>query len=208
MQNLTHEGLEIRVDLGTPGRIGFVWNGRATSKEPGKVLTPFFDRALTLALETGSWIEMHFEDLQHFNSSTIAAVIQFINSAHSRHVDVVSMVVGELVENALKHGAWNGDADPKGAEARLRISGAPSGVQIEVTNPLPLGANPQVLFSMLDRIRAAATPQDAYVERLREVARDVTVRGGLGLMRIAYEASASLTAAVAEDRITVRASLD
>jgi hypothetical protein len=43
MQNLLHEGLEIRVDLGTPGRIGFVWNGRATSKEPGKVLTPFFD---------------------------------------------------------------------------------------------------------------------------------------------------------------------
>ena len=75
--------------MGTPGRIGFVWNGRATSKEPGKVLTPFFDRALTLALETGSWIEMHFEDLEHFNSSTIAAVIQFINSAHSRHVDVV-----------------------------------------------------------------------------------------------------------------------
>jgi len=122
--------------------------------------------------------------------------------------EVVSMVVGELVENALKHGAWNGDADPKGAQARLRISGAPSGVQIEVTNPLPLGAHPEVLFSMLDRIRAAATPQDAYVERLREVARDVTVRGGLGLMRIAYEASASITAVVAEDRITVRASLD
>jgi len=40
-----------------------------------------------MALETGSWIEMHFEDLEHFNSSTIASVIQFINAAHSRHVE-------------------------------------------------------------------------------------------------------------------------
>jgi len=89
MQNLNHEGLDIRVDLGTSGRIGLTWNGRATSKEPGKVLSPFFDDALNLAQRTSSWIEMHFEDLEHFNSSTIAAVIQFINAAHSRHVDVV-----------------------------------------------------------------------------------------------------------------------
>jgi len=89
MQNLHHEGLDIRVDLGTSGRIGLAWNGRATSKEPAKILGPFFDDALNLAQQTSSWIEMHFEDLEHFNSSTIAAVIQFINAAHSRHVDVV-----------------------------------------------------------------------------------------------------------------------
>lgn len=122
--------------------------------------------------------------------------------------EVVSMVVGELVENALKHGAWDGDAEPKGTPARLRIQGAPAGVQIEVSNPLPQGSDPKLIFSMLDRIRAAPTPQDAYVERLREVARDVTLRGGLGLMRIAFEANASLTATVAENQITVRAAVD
>ncbi len=121
--------------------------------------------------------------------------------------EVVSMVVGELVENALKHGAWDGDAEPKGAPARLRILSEAAGVQVEVTNPLPEGADPQLVFSMLDRINTAATPQDAYVARLREVARDVTVRGGLGLMRIAYEASASITAVVAQNQITVRASV-
>lgn len=119
--------------------------------------------------------------------------------------EVVSMVVGELVENALKHGAWNSDAEPTGASARLRISSAAEGVRIEVSNPLPPGADPKPILSMLDRIRAAPTPQDAYVERLREVARDVTLRGGLGLMRIAFEANASLTAVVAERQITVRA---
>lgn len=122
--------------------------------------------------------------------------------------EMVSMVVGELVENALKHGAWNGDAEPKGAEARMRISGITAGVEVEVTNPLPLGTAPQVLFAMLDRIRGAATPQDAYVERLREVARDATLRGGLGLLRIAYEASASITATVEGNQLTVRAHLE
>jgi len=122
--------------------------------------------------------------------------------------EVVSMVVGELVENALKHGAWNGEVQPGGGEARLRISSAESGVQVEVTNPISLGAHPETLFALLERIRAAPSPQEAYVERLREVARDVTVRGGLGLMRIAYEASAALTAQLTRDRITVRASLD
>ena len=121
--------------------------------------------------------------------------------------EMVSMVVGELVENALKHGFWSGDAEPKGTEARMRISGASAGVEVEVSNPLPMGFAPQVLFSMLDRIRVAATPQDAYVERLREVARDASARGGLGLMRIAYEASASLTATVDGNRLTVRARL-
>jgi hypothetical protein len=122
--------------------------------------------------------------------------------------EVASMVVGELVENALKHGAWDGDAEPKGAPARLRIRSIPPGVEIEVTNPLPLGSDPRLVFSMLERIRAAPTPQDAYVERLREVARDVTVRGGLGLMRIAYEANASITAVVDQSQITVRAAME
>lgn len=89
MQNLHHEGLEIRVDMGTPGRLGFEWTGRSSSREPARVLNPFFERALTLAVETRCYVEMHFEQLEHFNSSTIAAVIQFINSAHSRGVDLV-----------------------------------------------------------------------------------------------------------------------
>lgn len=122
--------------------------------------------------------------------------------------EMVSMVVGELVENALKHGAWNGDAEPKGNEARMRISGTRDGVEVEVTNPLPGGTPPVVLFSMLDRIRGAASPQDAYVDRLREVARDASIRGGLGLLRIAYEASASITATVDGDTLTVRARMD
>jgi hypothetical protein len=122
--------------------------------------------------------------------------------------EVVSMVVGELVENALKYGAWNGAAEPKGTEARLRISGRPAGVEIEVKNPLPAGANTALLFTMLERIKAAPSPQEAYVERLREVARDATASSGLGLMRIAYEAGCNLSASVEGSTICVKALVD
>lgn len=122
--------------------------------------------------------------------------------------ELVSMVVGELVENALKYGAWNGDATLKGAEARLRISGHSNAVEVEVTNPLPAGSSTANLFAMLDRIRQAPSPQDAYVERLREVARDTSATGGLGLMRIAYEASCNLAAVVNGNTLSVRAMLD
>jgi len=122
--------------------------------------------------------------------------------------EVVSMVVGELVENALKYGAWNGDAEPKGTEARLKISGRTTGVEIEVKNPLPAGANTGLLFSMLERIKQAPSPQEAYVERLREVARDATASSGLGLMRIAYEAGCALSASVDGSTMCVRALVD
>ena len=89
IQNLDYEGLTIQVDQTAGGRLTFIWKGRSTSREPGKVLTPYFERALVEASDLRYAIEMHFEDLEHFNSSTIAAVIQFINSAHSRNVDLV-----------------------------------------------------------------------------------------------------------------------
>jgi hypothetical protein len=122
--------------------------------------------------------------------------------------EMVSMVVGELVENALKYGAWNGDAEPKATQARLKIQGRPSGVEIEVRNPLPAGASASPLFGMLERIKKAPSPAEAYVERLREVARDATASSGLGLMRIAYEAGCDLTATVDQGTLSVRALVD
>ncbi|HVE84061.1 MAG TPA: hypothetical protein VND93_14490 [Myxococcales bacterium] len=122
--------------------------------------------------------------------------------------ELVSMVVGELVENALKYGAWSPDAEPRSAEARLQISSRPNAVEVQVTNPLPEGASTDLLFSMLERIKKAASPQDAYVERLREVARDPNAAGGLGLMRIAYEANCAITAKVEGPLLRVRAQMD
>jgi hypothetical protein len=120
--------------------------------------------------------------------------------------EVASMVVGELVENALKYGDWTGGALAE-AGARVRISGSAAAVKIEVHNPLPEGASTQLLFAVLERIRASPSLQDAYVERLREVARDPAASGGLGLLRIAYEANCQLAASVDGRRLSMTAQL-
>ena len=60
--------------------------GRSSSREPGKELVPFFAKLINRAVEQTRRIEVHFEKLEHFNSSTISALIQIINSAQARKV--------------------------------------------------------------------------------------------------------------------------
>jgi len=84
MQNLVTEELNIDVDMGNPGLVRLLMTGKSTNREPGKLLIPFFAEALELAATMHAGIEVHFEELSHFNSSTIAAVIQVINTAQSR----------------------------------------------------------------------------------------------------------------------------
>ncbi|MHB8875054.1 MAG: hypothetical protein ACYC8T_15320 [Myxococcaceae bacterium] len=86
MQNLVTDELTIRVDLGAPGLLRLVMSGKSSSREPGKVLIPFFAEALKHAADSKESIEVHFEELSHFNSSTIAAVIQFINASQERQI--------------------------------------------------------------------------------------------------------------------------
>jgi hypothetical protein len=86
MQDLALGDLKVEVDITSPGTVRLDWMGRSNSREPGKILLPFFDDVLKHAVRERAMVEMHFEKLEHFNSSTIAAVIQLINSAQERKV--------------------------------------------------------------------------------------------------------------------------
>jgi hypothetical protein len=55
--------------------------GKSASREAGKVLAPLFDQALSVAKTEARTLSFHFEDLEYFNSSTIAALVQFIRAA-------------------------------------------------------------------------------------------------------------------------------
>jgi len=46
------------------------------------VLAPLFDKALAGARDEGRVLVIHFEKLEYFNSSTIAALVQFIRAAN------------------------------------------------------------------------------------------------------------------------------
>jgi hypothetical protein len=60
--------------------------GRSASREAGDVLAPLFDRALAEGKAEGRSLVLHFERLDYFNSSTIAALVQFIRAAQQASV--------------------------------------------------------------------------------------------------------------------------
>ena len=86
MVNLQADELLIEVDERETGILVLNWLGRSASRSPGSVLHPWFDQLFGVARERNAALEMRFERLEHFNSSTIAVLIQLINSAQDRRI--------------------------------------------------------------------------------------------------------------------------
>lgn len=86
MVNLQVDELTIDVDERTPGVVVLRWLGRSVSRSPGALLHPWFDDFFMTARQKSLSVVMRFEALEHFNSSTIAVLIQLINSAQSRNI--------------------------------------------------------------------------------------------------------------------------
>ncbi len=70
-------------------------SGRSSSREAGKALAPLFDRVLADARRGSLGLELHFERLEYFNSSTIAALVQFIRTAHDAGVALTVVYDGK-----------------------------------------------------------------------------------------------------------------
>ena len=71
------------------GAIRCVWKGKSSDRQPAKVLSPYFEELLGAASSTSAQLEMHFEVLEHFNSSTITTLIRLIQKARSKKVKLV-----------------------------------------------------------------------------------------------------------------------
>jgi hypothetical protein len=81
LENFTLEGLTARLERTAPGVLGVHLTGKSASREAGRVLAPLFDETLGASKVEERMIELHFEKLEYFNSSTIAALVQFIRAA-------------------------------------------------------------------------------------------------------------------------------
>lgn len=68
------------------GLVRLLWKGKSASREPATLLRPFFALVLERALARLSAVELHFEQLDHFNSSTVAEVIKLINDGREKGV--------------------------------------------------------------------------------------------------------------------------
>ncbi|HET9625657.1 MAG TPA: hypothetical protein VFP84_30035 [Kofleriaceae bacterium] len=66
-----------------------LWKGKSNSRHPLEMLTPYFRDVLAAAAARGLPLELHFEKLEHFNSSTITSIIKLIQDARLRAVKLV-----------------------------------------------------------------------------------------------------------------------
>lgn len=85
MENLNSGDLSINVSE-KDGVLSLDWRGKSADRKPQLVLAPFFEQVAARAVASGKSIEMHFENLEHFNSSTITVLIQLIQKLRQQSV--------------------------------------------------------------------------------------------------------------------------
>jgi hypothetical protein len=130
------------------------------------------------------------------NVSLLVTSVQNCFNAMFANVDgshMIAMVTGELLENAIKYGAWEDKIDPL---FRLNVSGHANVARIVVENP-SAAEHAAKLIRTLDWIREFPSPDEAYRAKLLEIANSAPAIADvshLGLVRIAYEAACKIDA--------------
>jgi hypothetical protein len=82
MESLVSGNLRIDARVNQPpGAIQLMWTGKSNDRNPAQALTPFFSSVLATARAKHAPLELHFEKLEHFNSSTITAIIKLVEDA-------------------------------------------------------------------------------------------------------------------------------
>ena len=85
MESLVAGDLQVEI-VEQPNVFRCNWKGRSTARRPSDELKPYFEKVLAAAAEQSRSVEMHFEELGHFNSSTIGALIVVIQDARRKKV--------------------------------------------------------------------------------------------------------------------------
>lgn len=119
----------------------------------------------------------------------------------------VSIVAGELLENAVKYGDWT---SKEHTHFDLRVWGDAHSVHVEVSNPAkPDSKAVDELFHMVKWLEGFPSAQDAYQARLRQLADGETGDTGsqLGLARILYEGDCVLDANFTDGIVRIRATV-
>lgn len=106
LQSLTAGDLRIDVE-NEATRLVLHWQGKSTDRHPGRVLEPFFAAVLAKAASQSAAVEMHFERLVHFNSSTIGCLIQTIGEAKAKGVKLILVFDRSLSWQRLSFEALN-----------------------------------------------------------------------------------------------------
>jgi hypothetical protein len=118
-----------------------------------------------------------------------------------------AMIAAELLENAIKYGKW----DTQSPLLHLRVWGQEREAAVQVENPVDPQSNAATaLLQTIEWLNGFSTPEDAYRERLLEVAKTPRKSGlvsRLGLTRIAYEGNCKLRAEFDGENVRVTSTM-
>lgn len=128
MDTITLADLTAQLDRSHPPALRVRLAGKSASREAGKVLAPLFDQALTIATGERRTLALHFEKLEYFNSSTIAALVQFIRAAQRASVALTVVYDGKAKWQAMSFDALRRALKPfdQGGPATVQFLDAPA----------------------------------------------------------------------------------
>jgi hypothetical protein len=78
--------LTATLDRESTGVLEVRFVGRSASRDAGSALAPLFDRLVAAARDERRVVVLRFDALEYFNSSTVAALVQFIRRAQEAGV--------------------------------------------------------------------------------------------------------------------------
>jgi len=120
---------ELRVKAGREGsdRIEVHLTGKSSSRDAGRELQPTFEKLMAAAKGERRALTLHFEALEYFNSSTIAALVQFIRTAQQAGVSVEVRYDASLKWQAMSFDALGRALKPFEAHGgpTIRFLGSP-----------------------------------------------------------------------------------
>lgn len=74
------------IDEGGSAPLQLMWMGRGNTRQPAAALHPFFLHILDEAAQRQTALELHFEQVEQLNSSTLATVIQLLQAARAKKI--------------------------------------------------------------------------------------------------------------------------
>jgi hypothetical protein len=80
MEEMVIGELTARIDRSTASALSVKLEGRSASRDAGAALAPLFEHVIAAARDEKRVIVLRFEALEYFNSTTIAALVQFIRA--------------------------------------------------------------------------------------------------------------------------------
>jgi hypothetical protein len=98
----------------SPDEVRLVWRGKSNARNPSLLLQPFFGRVLELSLEPKRTLQLELERLEHFNSSTISALIQLVHACRAKGVRLGITFDGRVKWQKLSFEALRVLAKPDG----------------------------------------------------------------------------------------------